>query len=186
MPSLQVSQVLTRRASKPRARLTEDEVIQIFKLRLDSPRPASTKLATLYHVSEKTVRDIWKGRTWSRETWHLDTSRTLQVKQTGRPKGCRDRQPRKKCVSGMRGYETEWVHVHEPFEADSEDLSVWYRFDPSLSYNTFDLNSLSTRLDESMALSVDDQLHEWEAFWRSSRFEDPFGSDWTTRPFEKA
>ncbi len=52
-------------------------------------------------VSEKTVRDIWTGRTWSRETWHLDTSRNLQLKQLGRPKGCRDSQPRKQRGSGL-------------------------------------------------------------------------------------
>ena len=82
------------RASKPRARLTEEEVIQIFNAKVDSP-PSAT-LATIYHVSEKTVRDIWKGRTWSRETSHLDPSRTLQHKQPGRPKGSLDSQPRKK------------------------------------------------------------------------------------------
>ena len=88
-------------ALKPRARLTDDQVIQIFKSKLNSPRLSSTVLATLYHVNEKTVRDIWKGRTWSKETRHLDTSRPLQQKQLGRPKGRRDTQPRKRRASGI-------------------------------------------------------------------------------------
>ena len=28
-----------------------------------------------YQVSEKTVRDIWKGRTWLRDTFHLNSGR---------------------------------------------------------------------------------------------------------------
>ena len=86
----------SERASKPRARLTEAQVIQIFRFSLDSHRPSSANLATLFRVSEKAVRDIWTGRTWSRETWHLDKTRMLELKQTGRPKGCRDSRPRKK------------------------------------------------------------------------------------------
>ena len=89
-------------ASKPRARLTEDQVVQIFKYKLDSPQLSSSALATHYCVGEKTVRDIWTGRTWSRQTWHLDTSRTLQLKQPGRPKGSKDAQPRKKRLKRAR------------------------------------------------------------------------------------
>ena len=88
-------------ASKPRARLNEDQAVQIFQSKIDSPQLPSTALATLYLVDEKTIRDIWKGRTWSRETWHLDTSRAIQLKQPGRPKGRRDTQPRKKRASGI-------------------------------------------------------------------------------------
>jgi hypothetical protein len=90
----------TASALKPRARLTEDQVIQIFKFK--DGLLSSSKLATIYRVSEKTVRDIWTGRTWSRETCHLDPSRTFEPKQTGRPKGCRDSRPRNKRGSGMR------------------------------------------------------------------------------------
>ena len=78
---------------KPRAILNQEQAIQIFKSKDDLP---SAELATIFHVSEKAVRDIWTGRTWSRETWHLDTSRTLQIKQPGRPKGSKDSQPRKR------------------------------------------------------------------------------------------
>jgi hypothetical protein len=59
----------------------------------------ATKAAVVYGVSEKAVRDIWKGRTWARETWRFDTSRPLQLKLVGRPKGCKDRNPRKKRVN---------------------------------------------------------------------------------------
>jgi hypothetical protein len=84
-------------ASKPRARLSVDQVLTIFQARASAS--TATKVATVYGVSEKAVRDIWKGRTWSRETWHLDTSRPLQLKIPGRPKGCRDTKPRARRVN---------------------------------------------------------------------------------------
>ncbi len=79
---------------KPRARLTEVQAVDIFKMR--SPISSAVNIAKRFGVSEKTVRDIWKGRTWSRETCHLDTSRTVVLKQVGRPKGRTDMKPRKK------------------------------------------------------------------------------------------
>ncbi len=81
-------------ASKPRARLTETQVINIFQSK--SAAPSAAMLARSYGVSEKAVRDIWKGRTWCKETRHLEAGRTLQVKQVGRPRGSRDKIPRRK------------------------------------------------------------------------------------------
>ena len=76
-----------------RCRLTEDEAIGIFQCK-GGPSSA-TKTARAYAVSEKTVRDIWTGRTWAKETSRLDASRTIKVTQMGRPKGRRDSHPRK-------------------------------------------------------------------------------------------
>ena len=56
-----------------------------------------------YNVSEKTIRDIWKGRTWFRDTLHLDAARAdladrLQ-RRPGRPRGSKDVRPRRrKCL----------------------------------------------------------------------------------------
>ena len=55
--------------------LTDYDVINIFRrsLPLDEPetvegrvakRPSAVAVAREYHISEKTVRDIWAGRTW--------------------------------------------------------------------------------------------------------------------------
>ena len=76
-----------------RCRLTEDEAIGIFQCK-GGPSNA-TKTARAFCVSEKTVRDIWTGRTWAKETSHLDASRAIKVTQMGRPKGRRDSHPRK-------------------------------------------------------------------------------------------
>jgi hypothetical protein len=81
---------------KPRATLTEDQAVDIFKIK--SSVSSAVKVSLCYGVSEKAIRDIWRGRTWSRETCHLDTVRTVTLKQVGRPKGCKDKKPRKKCI----------------------------------------------------------------------------------------
>ena len=86
--------------SKPRARLTEAEVLTIFGMK--DTAPSSTCLANFYGVHEKTVRDIWTGRTWSRETWHLDAARAVHIKSIGRPKGRKDSMPRKKRAATHR------------------------------------------------------------------------------------
>ena len=81
---------------KPDARLTQDQAIDIFNMK--SSALTAVKIAGSYGVSEKAVRDIWKGRTWSRETRHMDTTRTVVLKKVGRPIGRRDQKPRKKRV----------------------------------------------------------------------------------------
>jgi hypothetical protein len=81
---------------KPNARLTQDQAIDIFNMK--SSALTAVKIAVSYGISEKAVRDIWKGRTWSRETRHLDTTSTVVLKKVGRPIGRRDQKPRKKRV----------------------------------------------------------------------------------------
>jgi hypothetical protein len=161
---------------KPRARLNENQVLQIFKSKADTL--SSAKIAKTHRVSEKTVRDIWTGRTWSTETCHLDPSRTLQLKQTGRPKGCRDSRPRKRRISGKRHSESQSLLLTGS-SYDSEGSSDWHRSDPSLSYNTGHSQHPTMRCG-----SVDDQLHDWDAFWSSAHAADPFRGDWTPRPLE--
>ena len=39
----------------------------------------SLAVARTYKVSEKTVRDIWRGRTWHHETLHLDPPRAARA-----------------------------------------------------------------------------------------------------------
>ena len=78
---------------KPQARLTADQVAQIFMCR--GSNHGASKVCLSYGVSEKAVRDIWTGRTWAKETRHLGTSRRLEIRKMGRPTGCKDKQPRK-------------------------------------------------------------------------------------------
>jgi hypothetical protein len=84
--------------------LTTDQVVSIFKHKLIGQvwsrkrKSNAAKLGQVFGVSPKTIRDIWMGRTWYRETFHLDPSRTdaheRLGRHVGRPKGAKDSRPR--------------------------------------------------------------------------------------------
>jgi hypothetical protein len=89
------------KACKTRAILTEDQAVQIFtlnmahKVNMDGQSISATAIANTFGVSEKAVRDIWKGRTWQRETMHLNSDckqRSCILKMPGRPKGSKSLQ----------------------------------------------------------------------------------------------
>ena len=84
---------LPKPAVKPRARLAVLDAVEIFKLRESEIQ--ATSVANMYGMSEKAIRDIWTARTWARETWHLEPSRDMVLKQAGRPKGSADSKPRR-------------------------------------------------------------------------------------------
>ena len=101
-----------------------------------------------YGVSEKADSDIWTGRTWSKETWHLDTSRSRPLKKMGRPVEREDAKPRKQRVVPRKLYSPEL-----------RDAAA----------------AASSPLDKHHEKSVDEQLHEW--YLRSEvdcDFLDPF------------
>ena len=85
---------------KPRAVLAKDQAIDIFRLSISNDtqkiKPTAISVAKKYRVSEKTVRDIWTGRTWQEETLVFDLTRSpREAKKTGRPLGRKDSGPRK-------------------------------------------------------------------------------------------
>ena len=63
--------------------LTEKQAKEIYRfhlISLESPPvkvsgSPSAQLAALYHVSPKTIRDIWSGRTWTDATSHVSWTR---------------------------------------------------------------------------------------------------------------
>ena len=87
-------------ACKTRAILTAEQAIEILKIKLASKTDSRSRYESLspccvaraFGVSEKAVRDIWKGRTWLRETMHLDPARVVMAARL-RPPGRPPRQP---------------------------------------------------------------------------------------------
>ena len=77
-----------------------NQVISIFKMKNSSA--LTTEVAVAYGVNEKVVRDRWKGRTWAKETFHLDKSRSLQIEKVGRTIGCSDSRPRMIRMAKLR------------------------------------------------------------------------------------
>jgi hypothetical protein len=178
------------RASKPHARLTQEQAVAIFRVKASAP--SAVKIAAYFGISEKTVRDIWTARTWSQETSHLDPTRTVELKQIGRPKGCRDSKPRKKRVDSKRGVSQVpreaplKVAVHGCCFTPYESVPSFNSNDPNFGlHGVCDFSTLSDECSEyrapstSRVSSVDDQLYDWgEEFWTSSQNNDPFFNDW--------
>ena len=139
----------TLESRKTRAKLTEADALDIFHCKAHLMSAAS--MSKKYGVSEKAVRDIWTGRTWSKETWHLDASRSKPLKKMGRPVGRQDTKPRKSRIALRK--------------LDSTKLR--------------DATAVtSSHRDRHKDKSVDEQLHEW--YLRCGvdcDFEDPFARD---------
>ena len=131
---------------KTRAKLTEADALDIFHCKAHSMNAAS--VSKKYGVSEKAVRDIWTGRTWSKETWHLDTSRSQPLKKMGRPVGRKDAKPRKPRVL--------------PKKLELRDAAA----------------AASSHINRHRDKSVDEQLHEWYLRSEDEcDFHDPFACD---------
>jgi hypothetical protein len=192
--------------SRTRARLTKAQVISIFQSKGKS-YPANA-LAIWYGVSEKAVRDIWKGRTWSKETRRLETSGLLQVKKRGQPTGVTDKEQSgiseitlaspvkiddgsalKRCElvneSGKAWITTCILQVGtENFTcgnlgvANAKETPVIQ----AKSGDSFVLQHANTWAQFAHhQVSVDDQLHEWnQSMWldAASQEADPFLHDW--------
>ena len=139
----------TLESRKTRAKLTEADALDVFhcKTHLMSAASVSKK----YGVSEKAVRDIWTGRTWSKETWHLDASRSKPLKKMGRPVGRQDTKPRKSRI-------------------------VTRKLEPTKLHDATAVTS--SHLDKNHKKSVDEQLHEWYLQCGvDCNFQDPFARD---------
>ena len=164
--------------SKQRSRLTEAEVIQIFCLWHDNKSP--TVVSNLYGVNEKTVRDIWIGRTWSKETRHLDPSRALAFKKAGSPTGSKDMKPRVSrgppIISTDVTPRGQNPGLDVANSANDHIRGCIVRINPSSKTEAVSMASLCRMLSESSAekdlecggteanrlISIDEQLYEWE------------------------
>jgi hypothetical protein len=163
--------------SKQRSRLTEAEVIQIFCRWHDNKSP--TVVSNLYGVNEKTVRDIWSGRTWSKETRHLDPSRALAFKKAGSPTGSKDTKPRESRglpISTDVTPREQNPGLDVANSANDHIRGCIVRINPSSKTEAVSMASLCRMLSESSAkkdleggravvnrhISIDEQLYEWE------------------------
>ena len=164
-------------SSKTRAKLTESDALNIYHCKGSVTSAAA--IAKLYGVSEKAVRDIWTGRTWSKETWHLDESRPFPAKKMGRPLGRKDGQPRKpRSFRTIPESQTTCDKlVHTSPESQSIDMEPVF----SLAMNE---RPQARKMDTEEAAwccsnqSIDELLHEKTQCGFDITFQDPFGHDW--------
>ena len=166
--------------TKTRAKLTESDARNIYHCKASVT--SASAIAKLYGVSEKAVRDIWTGRTWSKETWHLDESRPFPAKKMGRPLGRKDGQPRKprslRTIPESQTSCDKPVHISpESQSIDTEPVfsTVMREWPEARKMDTEDVPSSAWCWHDQ---SIDDLLYEKTQCGFDTTFEDPFGPDW--------
>ena len=173
------SQSATPRA---RAKLTQSDALDIYHCKGGFTSAAA--VSKLYGVSEKAVRDIWTGRTWSKETWHLDESRPLPIRKMGRPLGRKDAQPRKPRVLRKITESFPWSQMPAHISSKSHSTDIECIF--SVAMNEWPEARMKVT-DEVPASawcwrdqSIDDLPHAIKNALHGvdTEFEDPFGPDW--------
>ena len=161
--------------------LSKDNVIEIYKLRPDGSQNnkmrilSATRVARQYGVSSKTIRDIWVCRTWYRETFHLDPSRSdaaeRLMRRTGRPQGAKDSKPRRPKgwrVRSSRSNQEEKDRSDSMLATDRRNQEESFDMDKNLPR----IGAKGTSRDRSIGIDEFLEGHEW------LEFRDPFRMDW--------
>ena len=164
--------------TKPRAKLTITDAINIFLLK--TGQSTATNISRQFGVNEKTVRDIWTGRTWVRETNNLGASRPLVLKSNGRPKSRCDELLRNKRSRMQDSVPYKSALPESIHSTPSDDIQVFHKKFPetvqlSVSQSGGHQHSASPR---SSTPTIDEQLYVWDTYGSSIQLEDPFRRDW--------
>ena len=176
------SELFPEATAKPRARLTVNDVLNIFRCKQSSMQ--ATTVANMYGMSEKAIRDIWTARTWARETWHLEPSRTLVLKQAGRPRGSTDSRPRQKKqlmhkkrlskeMSKRQAQAGDQPFADECRPANTSAANIYFFQAPKI-----DQQCDSGDTEGSCLQSLDEQLDGWDSGVCAPDNSDPFEDDW--------
>ena len=161
-------------ARRSRNLITQDQAIEIFQWKLTSDyasgKVSAPHVAKRYGITGKAVRDIWIGRTWYRETYHMDPYRSdateRLMRKVGRPKGARDLKPRtKKELDKTNQGCNDHVRIKKNIPQKIEDTDIQRNFNDS-STTPADLSD-PIEWTERMLASM--QLTD---------FADPFYDDW--------
>ena len=164
------------RPIKPRAKLAAADVIDIFKLK--TTFPSAKCVGRMFEVSEKAIRDIWKGRTWAKETWHLDMAR-LPFPRTAGQNGRKELKTKTKIALCSAGPVPELpvpALIFEPQANIQKSVAVFQEqvFRPK---NAFDQLCYVQTSPQAEPKRLDDLLFDWELH-NHFTFVDPFARDW--------
>ena len=202
-------------ACKTRAILTAEQAIKIFKIKLSNQTATKSQIlspcnvARLFGVSEKAVRDIWKGRTWLRETMHLDPARIVmaaRLRPPGRPRlnlqvanASTELPSMDQVLQRADGYRHPGKNVEQisrspsPGTAVLMSISTLSKPEDVLEFrDNMQTTSLSKDLCSDDAATIDlfdfSSLRSWSVeeeaapLPESSRIDDPFHDDWRYWP----
>ena len=163
-----------------RIALSKDNAVDIYKLKqaftcTKNHGKSTADVAREYGVSSKAIRDIWVGRTWYRETFHLDPSRSdaaeRLMKRVGRPKGAKDSKPRRTKESQRSKpllSETVSGENYTPDHLTQNSASHMPR-QGCPTIRTYILTRTQNQI------GINDLLREWSQL---REFCDPFHNDW--------
>ena len=142
--------ILAKRRS--RSVLSAQQALEIYNAKISNSsamikdRISTAQLASKYGVCDKTIRDIWRGNTWTHATWHLDMAKPYHPVRLGRPKGSKDRKPRRpRVVTSIAAKEKNEIFLG----ADIEILETG--IPPSESHNSCISNKLTNSQKHSAA-----------------------------------
>ena len=131
------------------------------------PGNRANKIAGSFGVNEKTVRDIWSGRTWAKETLHVwhgyceSSGSPSQIVEHKQPMGAI-------LTAGHQAPRPD--HNHECR-------------DESKLKNTGHCNDDLEHCSDPGFTSVDEQFWRWEdTIWCDLCSSDPFKLDWKPKP----
>ena len=181
------SRLCAKPAMKPRAKLTASDAIEIFSMRRSGVQ--ATKLAHMYGISEKAIRDIWTARTWATETWHLEPSRELVLKQAGRPKGRADSKPRgtkniiiRLCKGQLVGRSHQYFENQKNYFSSADSTAIVDVLQPPIRsvVQPERAGDAGFDVEASAPPSLDEQLGAWDLGACSPESWDPFEQDWET------
>ncbi len=182
------------RSQKRRAILTEQQAIEIFEFRSEISMSMIVSRASVvakrYGVNERTVRDIWKQRTWTHATCSFaECASPMATRKKGRPLGSKDVRPRKQklvartSISGDPSTASTDLQCDAMVSLYAPRTTSGYRErtdhaqqDRALQWRSFDFLLLTEPSDGAVLLSdqpttiehereqevsIDDQLHAW-------------------------
>ena len=161
--------------------LSKEQAVGIFKLKCGLPisvgygnqePPNASSVAVMFGVTAKTVRDIWMGRTWYRETLHLDPSRSdareRLLKRAGRPKGAKDGKPRKPKQSFSPTLCTNSVLTYSMAVRCDSEVDSSKNCKISISKSTQRKNSFVPEQAQMSQQEFSDPFHDDFSFWTST------------------
>ena len=187
----------TRSKNKSRAVLSSKQVQEIFEHKRrnmnatsSSEKISSPVLAKIYGVGEKTIRDIWNGRTWFRETSNYEKMRSSKTCELNSPSYRRkeankhaDMQFQKKCRGQARPKAIPCIKT---------DASPKTTFDKCSERNDVAIGCMVQGwLDHTQPQTASIHAATWlaaicmehdQGLTTSQEFVDPFHNDWAYWP----
>jgi hypothetical protein len=154
--------------NRKRSRLSEAQVVEIFLSK--ATKLSATKICVRFGVSEKAVRDIWTGRTWAKETMHLEGMlptfeiRTLDLQIDGAYQRPRNRMAsielQSESKASMIGIRSG---SDRPASVGTAEDACQYNKVSFLSFRQPGYDDVSCKVR-----SIDDQLYDWQGTFMCS------------------